>query len=100
MAGQFSVNTENMRTTAAQIRAYAQEYESIANKLMQTAQQVGSVYQSADAQVFLTQIQGCHNDLKAMVAKLNLVSQTLEQQTKNYETVSSHNSQQARKLGN
>lgn len=100
MAGQFSVNTENMRTTAAQIRAYAQEYESIANKLMQTAQQVGSVYQSTDAQVFLAQIQGCHNDLKAMVAKLNLVSQTLEQQKKNYEKVSAHNSQQARKLGN
>ena len=100
MAGQFSVKTEDMGTAAAQIRAYAQEYESIANKLMQTAQQVGSVYQSTDAQVFLAQIQGCHNDLKAMVAKLNLVSQTLEQQKKNYENVSAHNSQQARKLGN
>lgn len=100
MSGQFTVDTVTLEAVAAQILANAQEYESIANKLMQTAQEVGSVYQSADAQVFLAQIQGCHNDLKAMVAKLNLVSKTLQQQKKNYETVSAHNSQQARKLGN
>lgn len=99
MSGQFTVDTDTLGKVAAQILANAQEYESISNKLMQTAQDVSSAYQSADAQVFLTQIQGCHNDLKAMVAKLNQISAGLRQQKANYEEVSAHNSQQARKLG-
>ena len=99
MSGQFTVNTDALGRVAAQILANAQEYESIANKLMQTAQEVGSAYQSDDAQVFLAQIQGCHNELKAMVAKLNVVSEVLKKQQANYKTVSAHNSQEARKLG-
>ena len=99
MSGQFTVSTDALGRVAAQILANAQEYESIANKLMQTAQDVSGAYQSADAQAFLAQIQGCHNDLKAMVTKLNLISETLNKQKANYEKVSEHNTQQARKLG-
>lgn len=99
MSGQFTVNTGDLDRVAAQILANAQEYESIANKLMQTAQEVGGVYQSADAQAFLTSIMNCQTDLKAMVSKLNQISEALKTQSANYQKVSAHNTQQARKLG-
>ncbi len=100
MSGQFTVDTDALGRVAAQILANAQEYDSIATKLLQAAQDVSSAYQSKDGQEFLTQIQGCHDDLKAMVKKLNVVSEVLKKQQVNYVKVSTHNSEQARKLGN
>ena len=99
MSGQFTVNTGDLDRVAAQILANAQEYESIANKLMQTAQEVGGAYQRAAAQAFLPSIIKCQTDLKAMVSKLNQISEALKTQSANYQKVSAHNTQQARKLG-
>lgn len=99
MSGQFTVDTDALGKVAGQILANAQEYDSIANKLLQAARDVSSAYQSEDANVYLAQIESCHKDLKAMVQKLNIVSQTLGQQNANYVKVSTHNAEQARKLG-
>lgn len=100
MAGKFTADTGALATAANKIRSFAQEYESIGNQLMQAATTIDYAYKSADHDVYVTSIQSCCKDLKAMVNKLNVIAQVVEQQGKNYDDISAHNVTVAKQLAN
>lgn len=100
MSDRFTVDPEALARVVAQIRSNAEEYDGIATRLLQTATNMGNAYDSEDNRAFVSQIEGCSNDLKAMVAKLNLIAGIVDTQRNNYVTVTEHNASEVRKLQN
>ena len=100
MSDRFSIDPDAVAKVAVQIRSNAEEYHTIATKLLQLATTMGSAYDSDDNRAFVNQIEGCTDDLKAMVDKLTVISTILDKQQSNFVAVSEHNSQEVRKLQN
>lgn len=100
MSGQFSVDPQELANVVRQIRRNAEEYNGIAKRLLETATTMGAAYDSDDNRAFVNQIEGCSNDLTAMVNKLNQIAQIVDTQRNDFETVSEHNATEVKKLQN
>lgn len=87
----FSVDPVELRSAAQKLAQLSQEYTTVYTRLLNTAQTMGDAYNSPDNLVFVKQIEGLCDDLKAMADHLDLSSQTLNQQADNYERVCGDN---------
>lgn len=100
MSGKFTVDPQALANVVAQIRNNAEEYNSIATQLLETATTIDAAYAGEEKDAFVDQVKGCGDDLKAMVTKLNQIAEIVKAQKEGYETVSDHNKVQVRKLQN
>lgn len=100
MSGKFTVDTSELGNVAALLRSSAEDYDRIGKQLLQEATGMGSAYDSDDNRAFVSQIQGCCDDLQAMVKKLQSIAAVLDKQKQVYVTVTEHNTEQVRKLAN
>ena len=91
MAGKITVNPNELEEAAAFLRQSAEEYDSIAKKLMNAATTMGSAYESDDNKAFVTQIEGCADDLKKMVVKVRQQAEVLDKQAKAFEETTAAN---------
>lgn len=69
----------------------AGDYNNVYNRLINAASNMGEAWKAADNLAFVEQINGFCEELKAMKDHLDLASQALEQQAKNYETTRDDN---------
>ena len=100
MAGNFSLDPNELREVAAFLRQSAEEYGSISKQLMNAATTMGSAYDSDDNRAFVSQIEGCTGDLNNMVAKVKQQAQVLKKQADFLEKLTSDNTAAVRQLAN
>ena len=100
MSKKITVDPQALADVVAKIRKNADEYESIANKLLKTATDIDAAYAGEEKDDFVDQVRGCGDDLKAMVTKLNEIAGVVKSQKDGYEELSAHNQVQVRKLQN
>ena len=91
-------DTQAIRSTASFLRQKSEEYVSVYTKLKSTAENMGSTWDDETNLQYVSKIQGCCNDLKAMAEKLLASAQLLEQQGANYEALIESNNASVKKL--
>jgi len=84
MADKIKVNPDELEEAAAFLRQSAEQYDSIAKKLMNAATTMGSAYDSDDNKAFVAQIEGCTDDLNRMVEKVRHQADVLHKQAEAY----------------
>lgn len=78
------VNPMELKSTAKEIEASANNYQKISQELMQKATEMGDAWKGTDNQAYVKQIKGFTEDLNNIVKKLKRVSEALEKQSENY----------------
>lgn len=101
MGKTFSVSSfEEMSKASGNLKNLSTTYTEIYKKLMDKASTMGSAWEGADNQAFVTQIQGFTQELQAMAEKLLTASQALDKQRANYIARQDDNIAQVQKLIN
>lgn len=100
MGKTFTVDDQALDTAATELDTISGNYTRISGQLMDKAQTMGAAWDSADNLAFVEQISGFCEDMQAMAAKLKNASQTLAQQSKNYQKHREDNIAQVKKLQN
>lgn len=98
MSGKFTVDPQELQSTANFLSNAAESYKRIYTELMNKASNMGAAYDSDDNRAFVSQIQGCTGDLRAMAQRLEDTADILMQQKSNYEQQSEANIAAVRRL--
>ena len=96
----FTVDPPALHAAAQKFNQLSAEYTTVYTRLLNAAQTMGNAWSAADNQVFVDQINGFCEELKAMASHLDQASQALTQQAKNYETVRDNNVTGVKQLAN
>ncbi len=96
----FTVDPPALHSAAQKFSQLSQDYTSVYNRLLNSAQTMGDAWNSADNQAFVEQINGFCEELKAMATHLEQAAQALNQQATNYETTRDNNVTAVRQLSN
>ena len=91
---------DEMAKSAQKLQTISNNYQEIANTLMEHARTMGAAWESAGNQAFVEQINGFSAELKEMADKLSLAGKTLDQQRANYVARQDDNITQVKKLEN
>ncbi len=89
-----------MASVSAKLRALSEDYQNIANQLMNEAETMGSAWEGADNQAFVSQITGFTDELRMMAEKIATASEALKKQHDNYVSRQDDNIAQVAKLVN
>lgn len=91
---------EDMAKASKRLQSLSETYTEIYTQLMQEANTMGSAWDGADNQAFVSRINGFTEELKAMAAKLSTASQALDKQRANYVARQDNNITQVQRLVN
>ena len=94
----FTIDTDAVRQKANVVENFADEYDAIRLRLLNTATSMGAAYESADNKVYVARITECCNQLQQMSEKLRNAAQILKSQSDSYDATEENNTQQASKL--
>ena len=96
----FNVDPPELNRASEKFTQLAGDYNTVYNRLLNTASTMGEAYKAADNLAFVDQINGFCDDLAAMVAHLNQASDALKKQATMYTEQSEHNTTTVRTLAN
>ena len=94
----FTVDPDIVEQKAKTVDEYAETYDSISRELLSAATTMGAAYDSADNRTFVSRIEDCSKDLKAMAEKLRSTSNTMKEQANEYRKREAENTQKAANL--
>ena len=94
----FSVQTNELRHKASEVNQHAEEFDAICAKLKQVATTMGAAYDSDDNRKFVSRIEACCVDLKALSNKLRSAAQIINQQAAEYDGQEAGNTAAASRL--
>jgi len=89
----LTVDPADLRAAAGKFSEYSQNYTQIYQRLLNTAGTMGAAWDNDDNKAFVERINGFCDELKAMVARLDTASQTLNAIAKGYEDTTTENIQ-------
>lgn len=96
----FVADTSEMHKASQKLTQLSEEYNTLYNRLINTASTMGEAWNSPDNLAFVDQINGFCEELQAMTEHITQSAQTLEQQALNYEKTCENNITGVRKLVN
>lgn len=96
----INMNTEDYLNVAQQLKEASGNYTELYTRLLNEAKSMGDAYNAPDNLVFVEQINGFCDDLKAMADKLIQMSEIINKERQNMLDRSDMNATQARKLTN
>lgn len=94
----FTVDPDIVEQKAKAVDEYAETYDAISRELLSVATTMGAAYDSADNKTFVSRIEDCSKDLKAMAEKLRFTSNTMKEQANEYRKREMENTQRAANL--
>ncbi len=94
----FSVETTVLKQKATQLDRHAEDFDSICARLKQAATTMGSAYDSDDNRKFISRVEACCTDLKALSDKLRTASQIITAQANEYDSREASNTAAASRL--
>lgn len=94
----FTVDPNVLNQKAKELDGHADNYDAISARLQNAATTMDAAYDSADNRTFVSRMEECAKDLKAMANKLRAASVTLQGQSKIYSTQETENTQAASRL--
>lgn len=94
----FTVDPSVLVQKAQALNQHADDYDSISTQLQNAATTMGAAYDSADNRSFVSRMEECVKDLRAMANKLRAAAVTLQGQASIYNEQESNNTQQANRL--
>ena len=96
----LNVDPPELHRASDRFTQLAGEYNTVYNRLLNTASTMGEAWKAADNLAFVDQINGFCDDLAKMVAHLNQAANGLTQQARNYEATRDNNVTGVRQLQN
>ena len=96
----LSVETTELEKVSQKFTSLSGEYTTVYTRLLNTANTMGDAYKSPDNLVFVSQINGLCEHLKAMAGHLDAASQILKMQADGYDTTSLGLADAAKRLPN
>lgn len=94
------VDPPELHKASQKFTQLAGDYNTLYNRLINTASTMGDAWKAADNLAFVEQINGFCDDLKAMTEHLEQAAQALEQQAVNYEGTRDNNITSVKQLAN
>lgn len=100
MARKIVVDPGKLVTASQKMEAQSKEYERLYKQLYNEVDSMGSAWQGADNQAYVTQIKGFMDDFQKMVKLMDQYSEFLTQAAKVYKDTQSEVISSAKKLTN
>ena len=94
----FTVQPETLRQKARQLESQAEQYDSMRNKLLNTATSMGAAYQSEDNKKYVARITDFCQQMREVSEKMRNGARVLMSQADGYEQTQSRNASDASKL--
>lgn len=96
--GQTIVDTSRLTAAAQKVEGLAGEYEGEYGRLFETVHDMKAVYDSADSEAFINQIEGFRNDFEKMTQLMREYASFLKKTATDYETRSQQLANEAKRL--
>ena len=94
------VDTPEMHKASQKLTQLSEEYNTLYNRLINTASTMGEAWKAPDNLAYVEQINGFCEELQAMTKHIEQSAQALEQEALNYETTCDNNIAGVKKLVN
>lgn len=98
MSQAIRVTPEQLGQASTKLTELSQSYTTIYRQLLQEASAMGTAWEGSDNLAFVSQINGCCDDLSKMAKKMEIAGEALGKQKVNYETRQQDNVTQVKRL--